>query len=106
MTNFEIITKEAIRNGIYTKEEAEAIISQGYRLPLHTFAEWKALGYSVRKGERAKMTCQIWKYNEKATAKQNTDNNESEPEENGGHYYLTKAFFFTDEQVEKRTADN
>lgn len=31
---------------------------------------------------------------------------EAEPEENGGHYYLTKAFFFTDEQVEKRTAED
>lgn len=105
MTNFEIITKEAINNGIYTKEEAETIISQGYRLPLHTFAEWKALGYSVKKGEKAKMTCKIWKYNEKATAKQDADTDENEPEENGEHYYLTKAFFFTNEQVEKRTAE-
>ncbi|MFR5780456.1 MAG: hypothetical protein ACLUEK_00700 [Oscillospiraceae bacterium] len=28
----------------------------------HTFAEWKRMGYSVKKGQHAALTCQLWKY--------------------------------------------
>ena len=31
----------------------------------HTFAEWKRMGYSVKKGQHAALTCQIWKYTDK-----------------------------------------
>lgn len=96
MSNFEIIAKSAVETGIYTKEQVEEIISQGFALPLHTFAEWKRLGYAVKKGEKAKMTCRIWKYNNKEV--EQTEENE---EQENNHYYLAKAFFFTSEQVEK-----
>ena len=41
MTNLEIIASEAILNNLYTKEEVESIMSEGYVLPIHTFAIWK-----------------------------------------------------------------
>lgn len=50
MTNLTIITSAAIQAGIFTEAEADAIIKSGHELPLHTFAEWKRLGYSVKKG--------------------------------------------------------
>ena len=31
----------------------------------HTFAEWKRMGYSVKKGQHAALTCQLWKYTDK-----------------------------------------
>lgn len=97
MTNFEIIANCAVETGVYTKEQVETIISQGFNLPLHTFAEWKRLGYSVKKGEKAKMTCRIWKYSNKEVEQKE----EVQDEEANSHYYLTKAFFFSNEQVEK-----
>lgn len=97
MSNFEIIANGAIGAGIYTKEQVEAIIGSGCTLPLHTFAEWKRQGFSVKKGEKAKMTCRIWKYTDKDV--EQTD--EQSQEQTDNHYYLTKAFFFTREQVEE-----
>ena len=47
MTNNEIIISEAIKHGIYTKAEAQAIVAAKGCLPIHTFAEWKKAGYSV-----------------------------------------------------------
>lgn len=31
----------------------------------HTFAEWKRMGYSVKKGAKSAITCQLWKYTDK-----------------------------------------
>lgn len=93
MTNFDIITNAAIQEGLYTKDEAIAILESGNELPLHTFNEWKNRGYMVRKGEHAKLTCQIWKPRKKKEVKPD------EEEERSG-FYMTKAFFFTEEQVE------
>lgn len=97
MSNFEIIANSAIGAGIYTKEQVEAIISSGFRLPLHTFAEWKRLGFAVKKGEKASMTCRIWKFSDKKTESADDVN----VDEADSRYYLTKAFFFTREQVEE-----
>lgn len=97
MSNFEIIANNAIDAGIYTKEQVQALIASGFRLPLHTFAEWKRLGFSVKKGEKAKMTCRIWKFSDKKTETAEDQN----VEESDSRYYLTKAFFFTREQVEE-----
>ena len=96
MTNMEIIANSAVETGLYTKEQVEEIIGNGFCLPLHTFAEWKRMGYAVKKGEKAKMTCRIWKYSDKEV-----EQKEENQEEANSHYYLTKAFFFTNEQVEK-----
>ncbi|MFR2192083.1 MAG: tyrosine-type recombinase/integrase [Acutalibacteraceae bacterium] len=65
MTNNEIIISEAIKHGIYTKAEAQSIVAAKGCLPIHTFAEWKKAGYSVKRGEHAAITCDLWKYTER-----------------------------------------
>lgn len=39
MTNNEIIYSESIAAGIYTQDQADAILSSGHALPIHTFPE-------------------------------------------------------------------
>lgn len=94
MTNTQIIINEAIENGLYTKEEVEAILETGHMIPLHTFQTWKSAGYIVRKGEHAKITTRLWKY----TSKKKSAEADGEAL---NHYYLAKAFLFTADQVEK-----
>lgn len=102
MTNFQIITDAAIQAGIFTEEQAAAILSTGRRLPLHTFAEWKKLGYIVKKGEKSKLAVEIWmKSNKKQTA-ETKDGDEIEIDTS--RFYKKLSHFFTFEQVEKLTA--
>ncbi len=77
MTNVEIIAAAKMLNGI--TEEA------------HTFAAWKARGFSVRKGERAAFSTKIWKY--KPANKEDKDTE--------GHMFMKTAHFFTESQVDK-----
>ena len=69
----------------------------------HTFAEWKRMGYSVKKGQHAAITCQLWKYTDKpgkaareAAAEAGKDAPETDP-----HFYMTKAHLFHALQVER-----
>ena len=98
MTNFKIITDSAIAAGLFTEAEATAIIESGASLPVHTFAEWKRRGYNVKKGEHAKLTCFIWRMNNKKGTLPMKDGDDVEIDES--HFYKTKAYFFTREQVE------
>lgn len=95
MTNLTIITSAAIQAGIFTESEVDSIIKSGHELPLHTFAEWKRLGYSVKKGEKARMRCDIWR---KSNKKQQDENGE---EVENDRFYKKLAHFFTADQVEK-----
>lgn len=68
----------------------------------HTFAEWKRMGYSVKKGQHAAITCQLWKYTDKpgkaareAAAEAGKDAPETDP-----HFYMAKAHLFHALQVE------
>lgn len=61
MTNLEIVAIEAVENKIYTKEEIESILEKGMDLGLHTYQEWKRLGYQVQKGSKALFKTKIWK---------------------------------------------
>lgn len=87
MSNEEIITKSAIRAGIFSEEEAAAYIMNGLRLPIHTFAEWKSWGYMVKKGEHAALTVSIWK---PKTRKKKDEKTVDAKEENSG-FFLTTA---------------
>lgn len=99
MTNMQIITNAAIEAGIFTAEQVEAIYSTGRRLPLHTFAEWKKLGYIVKKGEKARLAVDIWmKSNKKQTA-ETADSNEIEIDTS--RFYKKLSHFFTFDQVQK-----
>lgn len=102
MTNSQIITAAALDSGIFTAEQAEAILSTGRRLPLHTFAEWKALGYMVKKGEKAKLQIEIWKKSNKKITAENENGEEIEAET--GRFYKKLSHFFTLDQVERITA--
>ena len=68
----------------------------------HTFAEWKRMGYSVKKGQHAALVCNLWKYTDKpgkaareAAAQAGQDAPESDP-----HFYMAKAHLFNALQVE------
>ena len=94
MTNNQIILNAAVAEGLFTEDEAIAILESGRRLPLHTYQEWKRLGYQVKKGAKAALTVALWK------CKKNVDKETGEEEEK---MFLRKAHLFTFDQVEKRT---
>ena len=60
--------------------------------PIHTYQAWKCLGYQVKRGQKAKASFLIWKHTVKK-AKQEQDEDEEK-------MFMTKAFFFTFDQVE------
>lgn len=59
---------------------------------IHTYQGWKSLNRQVKKGEKSIATIQIWKH----TIKKPKDKDEEEQEK----MFLTKAFFFTEDQTE------
>lgn len=99
MTNIQIIASEAIANNLYTQEQVEEFFSKGGMLPLFTFAEWKKAGYFVKKGEKAKLTCYIWKMRNSKKADEKA--NDETDGENKANFIKVKAFFFDNTQVQK-----
>lgn len=97
MTNAEIIFTEAVAHGIYTKEEAIAILESGNMIPLHTYQTWKSAGYQVKRGEHAKIETRLWKYKNKKKPEAESDADG----ESDGRYYMAKSFLFGIDQVEK-----
>lgn len=97
MTNEEIIYKASVGAGIFTEKEAAEFFKKGRELPIHTFAEWKKYGYSVKKGEHAALTVRLWR---KRIAKLIEEYSGEEMEADSG-YYMTTAHLFTGAQVEK-----
>ena len=102
MTNSEIIYNAALAHG-FTEDQLSQLL-QTYRgdLPFHTFQEWKARGFSVKKGEHALFTADLWKYTEKpsramieAAKADGKDAPESAP-----HYYKKLSHLFAANQVE------
>lgn len=98
MSNQEIINTAAIQCGIYSKEEVADFEANFQRLPLHTYAEWKKMGYQVRKGEHAVLKCKIFMYR----GDEPGDGSDTDPEkEVKGSFYMKSASFFRREQVDK-----
>ncbi len=64
--------------------------------PIHTFACWKGLGYSVKKGEHAIARFPIWKGSEMVL--KDADGNETD--EKSLKMFRKEACFFTADQVE------
>lgn len=94
MTNEQIIFNAAISSGLFTKEEANAILSTGRRLPLHTYQEWRRLGYQVKQNEHAVLVLNLWRFTSGKPPKDEQEETASE------HAYLAKAHLFTASQVE------
>lgn len=102
MTNAQIILTAAIETGIYTEDQAQAIIEKLGSLPLHTFAEWKKLGFIVKKGEKARLAVDIWMKSNKKIQVETQEGNEQEVD--AGRFYKKLSHFFTFDQVQKITA--
>lgn len=68
--------------------------------PIHTFNGWKALGYSVKKGEKSTIKFPIWKYTEKEKAEEEKTGNPIEDAPVSNMFMKMSAFFRRD-QVEK-----
>ena len=94
MTNEKIIFDAAVASGIFTEAEAMGYIASGRRLPLHTYSEWRRMGYQVKQGEHAALTVVLWKYRSE-TVEINGQEVES------GDCYRTTAHLFTAAQVQK-----
>ena len=60
---------------------------------LHTFAEWKHLGFSVKKGEKARCKIAIWN-------KSTKNKKEDEEQEDNSYFYTKVAAFFSMNQVQ------
>lgn len=65
--------------------------------PIHTFQNWKELGYSVKKGEKAIAKFPIWKNIVKTVVDENNEEKER------SRMYMKTAAFFKFSQVEKIT---
>lgn len=102
MTNQEIVVHEAIVNGIYTQEQIESMASTMQDFGLHTYGEWRKMGYQVRKGEKAKIATHLWKKLKKP-AYEETENGKTKKNQ---RFYLCKAYLFTRDQVEKIEEEN
>lgn len=94
MTNENIIYNAAVNSGLFSASEAQAIVASGRRLPLHTYSEWRRMGYQVKRGERAALSVVLWKYCSKTVE---VDGQEQET----GDCHRTTAHLFTAAQVEK-----
>ena len=69
----------------------------------HTFAEWKCMGYSVKKGQHAALVCNLWKYTDKPgkAAREAAAAAGEEAPEVDPHFYMAKSHLFHALQVEK-----
>lgn len=110
MTNTEIITRSAVAAGLYTKEEAEAILKTGACLPLHTYKAWKSAGYQVKRGEKAVLSVVLWKFRPGKKTGEVVEvpgmlNEDGTPatveQQEADKQFRTLAYLFSADQVEK-----
>lgn len=117
MTNEQIILNESVKlmqqgilsgTGLYmtVTDETGAEIKVEIPEEIHTFAGWKALGYSVRKGQKNIAQISIWKHTTKFLDENVSDENLSAMNkainDQGGEQKMFKkiAYFFKKSQVE------
>lgn len=65
---------------------------------IHTYARWKAMGFQVRKGEKAVAKFKVWKH--VTPKKKNDDSEEKTASADRGKMFLKQAAFFSAAQVE------
>lgn len=96
-----IFTPEQIAKHQQMGMEPAEILASSF----HTFAEWKRLGYSVKKGEHAALVAYLWKFTDKPSKaqRQAAEATGEDPEESSGgdHFYKAKSYLFNYLQVEK-----
>lgn len=118
MTNAMIILNESVKlmesgvikgTGQFVEVEDADGNKKRLEIPeeIHTFAAWKSMGYSVKKGEHAVAKFAIWKHTAKMldtnTGNAETDKMNAEINDKGGmqNMFMKVAAFFTADQVEK-----
>lgn len=69
---------------------------RGIKCEIHTFEKWKALGFSVKKGEKSDIKFAIWKYSDG----KKKDKETGEETEGKAHCFMKMSAFFTESQVE------
>jgi hypothetical protein len=116
MTNAAIILNESLRlmeqgilkgSGRFAEIETEEGTTT-IELPedIHTFNGWKALGYSVKKGEKSSIKFPIWKHTRKMlstdTGSAELDKMNAQINEQGGqtNMFMKMSAWFTAAQVE------
>lgn len=103
MTNETIILNESFKlmaDGIL-KGSGEFVEINGKQVELpeeiHTFNGWKARGFMVKKGEKAKASFVIWKCAKKTKEAEDEDGNKVEI--NTSKMFHKMSYFFTADQV-------
>lgn len=93
-----IFTPEQIAKHQQMGMEPAEILASSF----HTFAEWKRLGYSVKKGQKSPICCMLWKYTDKPgkSAKEAAAKRGAEEPEHDPHFYMAKSHLFHFLQVE------
>lgn len=95
-----IIVLDKDGNELDPTPDAELILVSGL---FHTFQEWKKDGLSVKKGEKAAFSCQLWRWTDKPNAAARKAAEEAGEEVNPDpHFYKTLSHLFFIDQVERR----
>ena len=95
-----IVVLDKDGNKLDPTPDAELILVSGL---FHTFQEWKKDGLSVKKGEKAAFSCQLWRWTDKPNAAARKAAEEAGEEVNPDpHFYKTLSHLFFIDQVERR----
>ena len=102
MTNSQIIYNAALAHGFTEDQLSQLLDAYKGDLPFHTFQEWKARGYSVKKGEHALFTADLWKLTSKPSKAMIEAAKEAGKDipEDAPHYYKKLSHLFSFAQVE------
>ena len=102
MNNEQLIMQAA--HTIFNDDQIEELLINYGEVPLHSYAYWKARGFSVKSGQKAIIKTNLWK---KKSKKKNDENPESSEESSGDvelrkdGFFLTPTSLFFIDQVEK-----
>ena len=103
MTNSQIIYNAALAHGFTEDQLSQLLTAYKGDLPFHTFQEWKSRGYSVKKGEHALFTADLWKYTDKPSKAevQAAEEAGKDAPESSPHYYKKLSYLFSMDQEER-----
>ena len=99
MTNEQIISDIAAT--IYGEDAVRTMLENGEDIPLHTVKGWAARGsFRVKKGEQGIET-KLWKKRKRKADDICSVNDKTSEKTFGNDYYMTRAFLFRADQVER-----
>lgn len=68
----------------------------------HTYNEWKQQGLQVKRGQKAALSCYLWRWTDKPSkAQREAAKNDNDADRPDPHYYKTLSHLFFVDQVEK-----